>query len=136
MGYFVLAAPFFGLFAITFAVERRRMINAVLGNLLSLLAGLAIFGFTPMLLLIGKGTFPRPVEILLICLGIAVGYACGVFALFLLYSVVYGLISHRSGVDYTIVLGSRLIRGKVPPLLASPTAVSWSPTTSTPCAPR
>lgn len=174
--------PFFGLFAISFTIERRRLINGVLlmiglflflvgllfellevpaveavlgggavlgaifvlvtmvllpvflvingifmlrrerlrlGNLLSLLAGLGLLAFGPVVTLVGKGFVPRPLEVVIVCVGIVVGYLCLAFSCYVLYSVVYGRVPHRAGVDFVVVLGSRLIGSTVPPLLAS-----------------
>ncbi|WP_239154126.1 YdcF family protein [Amycolatopsis sp. FDAARGOS 1241] len=90
-----------------------------LGNLLSLLAGVAIFGFAPLLLMLGKNAMPRALEVVVISAGFVVGYLSLAFAAFVLCSVGYGLLRPPSGADFLVVHGSRLIRGAVPPLLAS-----------------
>ncbi|MDN5856648.1 MAG: YdcF family protein, partial [Actinomycetia bacterium] len=41
------------------------------------------------------------------------------FCSFLLYALVYARLAARPGVDFVVVLGSGLIKGKVPPLLAA-----------------
>ncbi|RJQ77453.1 YdcF family protein [Amycolatopsis panacis] len=90
-----------------------------LGNLLSLLAGLALFAFAPLLISVGKGANPVWLETTITAVGVPIGYLSGLFTVYVLYSLVYGLVPHRTGVDFIVVHGSRLIRAKVPPLLAS-----------------
>lgn len=98
---------------------RRRREGRRLGNLLSLLAGVAIFAFAPLLLMLGKGALPRVLEVVIISVAFAVGYLGLAFATFVLCSVGYGLLRPPHGADFLVVHGSRLIRGAVPPLLAS-----------------
>jgi uncharacterized SAM-binding protein YcdF (DUF218 family) len=94
--------------------ERRR-----LGNLLSLLAGLGLLGFTPVVTLVGKGLLPRPVEVVIGASALVFCYLCLAFTCYLLYSIVYGRVPPRPGVGFVVVLGSRLVGSAVPPLLAS-----------------
>ncbi|MFD8500968.1 YdcF family protein [Amycolatopsis sp. NPDC059657] len=90
-----------------------------LGNLLSLLAGLAIPVCMMATLAVGKQLVPGWVAKVITTAGIVVGYLSLAFVTYLLYSVVYVHVRRRSTVDYIVVHGSRLIRSKVPPLLAS-----------------
>uniref|UniRef100_A0AAU2JUE8 YdcF family protein n=1 Tax=Streptomyces sp. NBC_00049 TaxID=2903617 RepID=A0AAU2JUE8_9ACTN len=88
-------------------------------NLLSMLAGLGIFGMIALLLVAGLsgshllGGFAAT-------LTLVVGYVSFVFMCFLGYAYLYGRIKVRGDVDHVVMLGSGLIGGdRVPPLLAS-----------------
>lgn len=89
-----------------------------LGNLLSLLAGLACLP-VPALPLVTQYADNTAVSVVALIALIAVTYVGFVFCCYLLYSVVYGRLGARSGFDFVVVLGSRLIDGRVPPLLAA-----------------
>ncbi|MFI5804868.1 YdcF family protein [Streptomyces sp. NPDC051561] len=87
-------------------------------NLLSLLAGLGIFGLAAMLLTT-LSTGWRALGTVTVVATLVVGYISFLFTCFLLYSLLYGWLRPRRDVDFVVVLGSGLIRNKVPPLLAS-----------------
>lgn len=89
-----------------------------LGNLLSLLAGLAVFD-SPLAvinLLNANTVITVPLAVLLF---FGVGYLGLVFLVFLTYAVIYGRTGHRATPAAVVTLGSQLIDGRVPPLLAS-----------------
>lgn len=88
-----------------------------LGNLLSLLAGLACL-LVPALPFAAQ-YLNTVVAVAALILLIVVTYVGFVFCCYLLYSVLYGRLGARSGFDFVVVLGSRLIDGRVPPLLAA-----------------
>ncbi|MGW5851865.1 YdcF family protein [Streptomyces sp. NPDC055254] len=88
-------------------------------NLLSLVAGLGIFGMIALLLLVGRfgSTVANGVTA---TLTLVVAYVSFVFLCFLGYAYLYGRIKVRGDVDYVVLLGSGLVGGdRVPPLLAS-----------------
>lgn len=180
MAYLVTSAAFFLAFAISFMIERRRLVNGVLlmialfclfigllfelmkipaiddaitsylvtiliafailvllpgflvvngllmlrreglrfGNLLSLLAGLGIFAFVPLMILIGK-LRNEALEVAFVSVSIVLVYLSLAFVCFLLSSIAYASAPRRVRADFIVVLGSRLIRSAVPPLLAS-----------------
>jgi uncharacterized SAM-binding protein YcdF (DUF218 family) len=89
-----------------------------LANLLSLLAGLAIFGLVAAFGFATAHTGPV-VDAVIGSLLIVAAYVAFLFVSLLLYSVVYGSIGRRTGFDAVIVLGAGLIGDRVPPLLAA-----------------
>ncbi|MEV8438206.1 YdcF family protein [Actinosynnema sp. NPDC051121] len=89
-----------------------------LANLLSLLAGLAIFGLVLAFGLATTHTGPA-VDAVIGSLLIVAAYVAFLFVSLLLYSVVYGSIGRRTGFDAVVVLGAGLIGDRVPPLLAA-----------------
>ncbi|HZX05504.1 YdcF family protein [Kribbella sp.] len=98
---------------IMFRREGRR-----LGNLLSLLAGLAIvalglFGF------LTERIGWRPLEIVQTSLLRILAYVSFLFVCFLVYSTVYSWVAWQRPIDFIVVLGSALRGTRVPPLLAS-----------------
>ncbi|MEW2413730.1 YdcF family protein [Streptomyces sp. NPDC046866] len=88
-------------------------------NLLSFVAGIAIFALITLVLTVaGQGS--RAMNTLVAGLVLIVGYVSFIFLCFLAYAFLYGRIRVRGDVDYVVVLGSGLIGGeRVPPLLAS-----------------
>ncbi|MFJ3878592.1 YdcF family protein [Streptomyces sp. NPDC090077] len=88
-------------------------------NLLSMLAGLGIFGMIA--LLIAVPMFHSAVLTgIAATLTLVVGYVAFIFLCFLGYAFLYGRIKVRGDVDHVVMLGSGLIGGdRVPPLLAS-----------------
>ncbi|MEU7577312.1 YdcF family protein [Streptomyces sp. NPDC041068] len=88
-------------------------------NLLSLLAGLAIFGVIG-LLIASFSTRSRPLIIVTGTTLLVVCYVSFLFLCFITYAFLYGRMRVRGTVDFVIVLGSGLIGGtRVPPLLAN-----------------
>ncbi|TWX38659.1 YdcF family protein [Frigoribacterium sp. ACAM 257] len=98
-----------------------------LGNLLSLIAGLALLVLPAAalaLIFVPAGTeLPAGVVTVSIALGVLIVFAClyaaGTFAAFGFYSLVYSRYRHTRTPDALVVLGSGLVRGEVPPLLRS-----------------
>ncbi|KJK42774.1 hypothetical protein UK23_35765 [Lentzea aerocolonigenes] len=89
-----------------------------LGNLLSLLAGLALIGE---MIYFGWG-IGQPNDWIrgsAIGLFLVSAYIAFLFVSLLLYSVIYGRTGRRSGFDGIVVLGAGLVGSRVPPLLAS-----------------
>ncbi len=98
-----------------------------LGNLLSLVAGVAIV-LIPVVavtlsLEIAPRWLPTWLRVILVASGLllllACAYAAVSFAAFTAYSLVYSRYRHTTTPAVLVVLGSRLIRGEVPPLLRS-----------------
>ncbi|MEV1292411.1 YdcF family protein [Pseudonocardia sp. NPDC049635] len=89
-----------------------------LGNLLSLLAGLVLLPL-PFLLLAGAYSENMVVAAATVAGLLVVTYLGFLFCCYLAYSWLYGRLRPRPGFDFVVVLGSRLIDGRVPPLLAS-----------------
>jgi len=88
-------------------------------NLLSLLAGLAIFGVIA-LLVTALVTRSRTLIVVTGTVVLVVGYISFLFLCFVGYSFLYARLWVRRSVDFVVVLGSGLIGGDtVPPLLAS-----------------
>lgn len=87
-------------------------------NLLSLLAGIACIGVLvlPIVALSSTSRVAGPVTTAVLFVAVYLGF---LFCSFLLYAVVYGRVGPRPGVDFVVVVGSGLIHGTVPPLLAS-----------------
>ncbi|MFD1151677.1 YdcF family protein [Saccharothrix hoggarensis] len=87
-------------------------------NLLSLLAGLAIFGVVLAFGFATAHTGPV-VDVVIGSLLIVAAYVAFLFVSLLLYSIAYGSVGRRTGFDAIVVLGAGLIGDRVPPLLAS-----------------
>jgi len=88
-------------------------------NLLSLLAGLAIFGLITLLVtaLVARS---RTLIVVTGTIVLVVGYVAFLFVCFVGYSFLYEKLWVRRSVDFVVVLGSGLVGGDtVPPLLAS-----------------
>ncbi|MFD8640893.1 YdcF family protein [Streptomyces zaomyceticus] len=88
-------------------------------NLLSLLAGLGMFGV--MILAVAAAvTGSWALNILVVTTLFLLGYVSFLFVCFVGYAFLYGRMRIRRDADYVVVLGSGLIGGRrVPPLLAS-----------------
>jgi uncharacterized SAM-binding protein YcdF (DUF218 family) len=89
-----------------------------LRNLLSLLAGLAIFGVVLAFGFATAHTGPV-VDAVIGSLLIVAAYVAFLFVSLLLYSIVYGSVGRRTGFDAIVVLGAGLSGDRVPPLLAA-----------------
>ncbi|MFD5823129.1 YdcF family protein [Nesterenkonia xinjiangensis] len=87
-----------------------------LGNMLSLLAGLAI-PILPVVAVLLVGTANPYLVTLAVLLFLLTGYVSVAFVIFLSYALAYGRMTHREHPAALVVLGSRLIGGQVPPLL-------------------
>ncbi|MFF4326861.1 YdcF family protein [Streptomyces sp. NPDC048387] len=88
-------------------------------TLLSLLAGLGIFGLIALLIFVPM--FHSPVlNGMAATLTVVAAYVSFLFLCFLGYAFLYGRIRVRGDVDHVVLLGSGLVGGdRVPPLLAS-----------------
>ena len=114
-------------FLVANGVTMLRLEGRSLGNLLSLLAGLALVAVPAAALALifvpARTMLPAPAVTLLVSLGVLVFFAClyaaATFAAFGLYSLVYSRYRHTDRPDALVVLGSGLIHGEVPPLLRS-----------------
>ncbi|MFE5946983.1 YdcF family protein [Streptomyces sp. NPDC056480] len=88
-------------------------------NLLSLLAGLGMFGVM-VLAVTAAATDSWALQTLVVTLLLVLGYVSFLFVCFVGYAFLYGRMRIRRDADYVVVLGSGLIGGRrVPPLLAS-----------------
>ncbi|MFB7409216.1 YdcF family protein [Streptomyces sp. NPDC056202] len=88
-------------------------------NLLSLLAGLGMFGVM-VLAVTAAATDSWALRIVVVTLLLVLGYVSFLFVCFVGYAFLYGRMRLRRSADYVVVLGSGLIGGStVPPLLAS-----------------
>jgi uncharacterized SAM-binding protein YcdF (DUF218 family) len=86
-------------------------------HLLSLLAGAACAALVG-LTVFTVATDDRVAGPVTIALLLVATYLAFLFSSFLLYALVYARIGPRPGVDFVVVLGSGLVGGRVPPLLA------------------
>ncbi|MFG2877765.1 YdcF family protein [Streptomyces sp. NPDC048337] len=108
-----------GVFLIANGVTMVRKEGRRPANLLSMLAGLGIFGMIALLATVGRLGSPL-VDAAVAALTLIVAYVSFVFMCFLGYAFLYGRIKVRGDVDHVVMLGSGLIGGdRVPPLLAS-----------------
>lgn len=89
-----------------------------LGNLLSLLAGVALIG-AMLYFFWGISQENDWIRGSAIGLFLVCAYIAFLFVSLLLYSVIYGRTGRRHGFDGIVVLGAGLIGSRVPPLLAS-----------------
>ncbi|MFF1507288.1 ElyC/SanA/YdcF family protein [Streptomyces sp. NPDC058326] len=88
-------------------------------NLLSLLAGLGMFGVMTLALFAGT-TGSWTLTMIVVTTLFVLGYVSFLFVCFVGYAFLYGRMRLRRDADYVVVLGSGLIGGRrVPPLLAS-----------------
>ncbi|XKH53023.1 YdcF family protein [Citricoccus nitrophenolicus] len=142
IGLVLLALPFSVLvlagFLIRNGVQMVRREGRSLGNLLSMLAGLALLAL-PVAAFLMVATL-HPVGIGAAALAFFVSAQVGLsFVTFLVFTVLYARREPRPGADAVVVLGSGLIKGKVTPLLASrldrgrqawQAQLAWPPSTS------
>nr|WP_139827669.1 YdcF family protein [Nesterenkonia sp. PF2B19] len=103
-------------FLIANGVTMLRREGRRLGNMLSLLAGLAIPAL-PVIAVVLVVTGDPYLITLAVLLFLATGYAGAAFVIFLSYAAAYGRMTHQEHPAAVVVLGSRLIDGGVPPLL-------------------
>ena len=105
-------------FLISNGVTMLRREGRSLGNLLALLAGLALLGL-PVLAMVLVATL-NPVAVgLAALLFFLCSYFGVVFVVFLAYAVAYGKMQHSNKAAAIVILGSQIIDGQVPPLLRS-----------------
>ncbi|WP_425865087.1 YdcF family protein [Arthrobacter sp. TWP1-1] len=89
-----------------------------LGNLLSLLAGVALLGLPVFALLLVMTLNPVAIGLAALLFFLC-SYFGVVFVVFLAYAVAYGKMQHTMAPAAVVILGSQIINGKVPPLLRS-----------------
>lgn len=89
-----------------------------LGNLLSLIAGLALLGLPVVAALLVITLNPVAIGLAALLFFLC-SYFGVVFVVFLAYAVVYGRMNHTITPASVVILGSQIINGKVPPLLRS-----------------
>lgn len=122
LGLVLLALPFSVLvlagFLIRNGFQMVRREGRSVGNLLSLLAGVALLVLPVVALLLALTLHPVGIgaAALAFFLSAQVGLS---FLAFLVFTVAYARRGPRSGADAVVVLGSGLVRGEVSPLLAS-----------------
>lgn len=88
-------------------------------NLLSLLAGLGMFGVMGLMVAVAV-THSRALDLVVVTTLLVLGYVSFLFLCFVGYAFLYGRMRLRRDAEYVVVLGSGLIGGRrVPPLLAS-----------------
>ncbi|MEV7522275.1 YdcF family protein [Streptomyces sp. NPDC091371] len=115
----VLGTLALGVFLIGNGVTMVRKEGRRPANLLSMLAGLGIFGMIALLLFV-RMAGSRVLDGIVATLAVIVAYVSFLFLCFLGYAFLYGRIKVRGDVDHVVMLGSGLIGGdRVPPLLAS-----------------
>ena len=118
VGLAPLAVVVLAVFAIANGVTVIRAEGLSLATSLSLLAGLAllVLPVVGVLLFLSRDPFGIGAAALLFLLS---GYGGVVFVVFLVYSVVYGRTALQTRPAALVILGSRIIDGRVPPLLRS-----------------
>lgn len=114
-----LSAMFLSGFLIINGVTMLRREGRSLGNLLSLLAGLAIIGVGMTAVIVVSGRANAALIASCIVIVLLAGYLGFLLFSFLVYALVYSKLPYRGAPDFVIVLGSGLIGDRVPPLLAS-----------------
>jgi uncharacterized SAM-binding protein YcdF (DUF218 family) len=91
-----------------------------LGNLLSLLTGLALFALVGLLIFAVQRTQYEALDVFTVTTVLLSGYVSFLLLSYVCYAFVYGRITALRGADFVVVLGSGLLGGdRVPPLLAS-----------------
>lgn len=105
-------------FLISNGVTMSRREGRSTGNLLSLLAGLALLGLPVVAVLLVVTLNPVAVGIAALLFFLC-SYFGVVFVVFLAYAVAYGRMKHTINPAAIVILGSQIINGKVPPLLRS-----------------
>ncbi|MET8852285.1 YdcF family protein [Amycolatopsis sp. NPDC004625] len=121
--FFVLLAPLFAVFVLAVfllanGITMIRRESRSLGNLLSFLAGLGLLTLVVLLITAQYTQHPAIGAVAVSALA-AVSYLSFLFCCYLGYAFLYSRLRARPGVDFVIVLGSRIIDGRIPPLLAS-----------------
>lgn len=106
------------IFLLANGVTMIRRESRSLGNLLSLLTGAAMLALA---VLVAAAEYTQHLALATVAMVAlaAVSYVGFLFCCFLGYAFLYGRLRVRPGTDFVVVLGSRIINGKVPPLLAS-----------------
>lgn len=121
--FFVLLTPMFAVlvlavFLLANGVTMIRRESRSLGNLLSFLAGLGLLGLV-VLLITAQYTQHPAIGAVAVSVLAAVSYVSFLFCCYLGYAFLYSRLRVRPGVNFVVVLGSRIINSRIPPLLAS-----------------
>ncbi|MDR2254765.1 MAG: YdcF family protein [Arthrobacter sp.] len=111
-----LAVVVLGGYLVANGVTMWRLEGRSLGNLLSLAAGVLVF-VLPVLAVFLVATAEPTATGLALLLFFLSSYVGGVFVVFLAYALAYARMKPAFAPDAIVVLGSRIINGKVPPLL-------------------
>ncbi|MFJ6615269.1 YdcF family protein [Streptomyces sp. NPDC091289] len=116
----VLATVVLGGFLVVNGLTMIRKEGRSPANLLSGLAGLAIFAVLALVATADYFGGSNAYRSFILAVVLITGYVSFLFLCFLAYAFLYGRIRVRGDVDYVVMLGSGLIGGeRVPPLLAS-----------------
>lgn len=113
LAIFVLAG-----FLISNGATMMRNEGRSLGNLLSLVAGVALVGLPVFAVLLVITLNPVAIGLAALLFFLC-SYFGVVFVVFLAYAVAYGRMKHTLKPVAVVILGSQIINGKVPPLLRS-----------------
>ncbi|POH72141.1 YdcF family protein [Arthrobacter glacialis] len=105
-------------FLISNGVTMMRNEGRSLGNLLALLAGVALLGLPVFAALLVVTLNPVAIGLAALLFFLC-SYFGVVFVVFLAYAVAYGKMKHTIDPAAVVILGSQIIKGKVPPLLRS-----------------
>ncbi|MGN5732632.1 YdcF family protein [Arthrobacter psychrochitiniphilus] len=105
-------------FLISNGVTMLRREGRSIGNLLSLLAGIALLGLPVLAVLLVATLNPVAIGFAALLFSLC-SYFGVVFVVFLAYAVAYGRMKHTVEPDSVVILGSQIIDGTVPPLLRS-----------------
>ena len=116
----VAIGPFVvGTFLIINGITMARREGARLANLLSLLAGIAIFAMIGLTLAAARAN-SHELSLFSTVTALLFGYVSFLFASYVMYAFIYGRMTAHRSADFVVVLGSGLKGGgRVPPLLAS-----------------
>lgn len=114
LGYLVLSV-----FLIANGLVMLRREGRSLGNLMSLLTGLAMAALPVLLVVVTQRERPTWFVSFVLALLLLGGYVGWVFACFAAYCLTYRFAPRTRRADALVVLGSRVIDGRVPPLLAA-----------------
>src|SRR5487761_1305826 len=116
----VAIGPFVvGTFLIINGITMARQEGARLANLLSLLAGIAIFAMIGLTLAAARAN-SHELSLFSTVTALLFGYVSFLFASYVMYAFIYGRMTAHRSADVVVVLGAGLLGGgRVPPLLAS-----------------
>jgi len=121
LGLFVALGPFLvASYLVLNGITMARRESIRPGNLLSLLAGLAMFALVGLMIFAIQRTQYEALDVFTLTTVLLSGYVSFLLLSYVSYAFVYGRITALRGADFVVVLGSGLIGGdRVPPLLAS-----------------
>lgn len=115
-----LVALVLAIFLIANGVQMMRREGRRPANLLSLAAGVAIFGYLAIAaVVLSRRDLPVFVQVAFTAMTLILGYVGFLFVAYVVYSLIYRRVGYRPGVDYVVALGSGIMGERVPPLLAS-----------------